>query len=286
MWPHLISVSSSVKWGQYFLCSLLWGLEIISIMVQHSAWCTDLIPQEQRKAVCMCINDGAGWDGSFTRGVNRALGTQQEEREIQDGFMGECVWAEPGKMGRILTGCERRGSFKWKTNKQTNKKLWKKRDSDPLFESEVQHSSTRASRLALINHYCSLLHGVCCCSVDTFELWCWRRLLRVPWTVARRSKQSIRKEINPKYSLEVLMLKLKPQYFGHLMWRADSLEKAPDAGRNWGEEEKGLTEDEMVGWHHELNGHEFEQTPGDSEGGGLVCCSPWNCRVRHYRATE
>ena len=96
----------------------------------------------------------------------------------------------------------------------------------PLFESEVQHSSTRASRLALINHYHSLLHGVCCCcSVDTFELWCWRRLSRVPWTAARRSNQSIWKEINPKYSLEGLTLKLNPQYFGYLMWRADSLEK-------------------------------------------------------------
>ena len=133
--------------------------------------------------------------------------------------MGECVWAEPGKMGRILTGCERRGNFKWE------KKNVKKDRASPLFESEVQHSSTRASRLALINHYCSLLHGVCCCSVDTFELWWWRRLFRVPWTAARTSNQSMRKEINPKYSLEGLMLKLKLQYFGYLMWRADSLEK-------------------------------------------------------------
>ena len=60
--------------------------------------------------------------------------------------------------------------------------------------------------------------------IDAFELWCWRRLLRVPWT-ARRSNQSILKEINPEYSLEGLMLKLKFQYFGHLMWRTDSLEK-------------------------------------------------------------
>ena len=80
--------------------------------------------------------------------------------------MGECVWAEPGKMGRILTGRERRGNFKWKKKKNLKKEGLRL----PLFESEVQHSSTRASRLALINHYCSLLHGVCCCSVDTFEL--------------------------------------------------------------------------------------------------------------------
>ena len=88
--------------------------------------------------------------------------------------------------------------------------------------------------------------------IDAFELWCWRRLLRVPWTT-RRSNQSILKEISPEYSVEGLMLKL--QYFGHLM-RTDS--PFPDAGKDWGREEKGTTEDEMVGWHHQLNGHEFE----------------------------
>ena len=77
-----------------------------------------------------------------------------------------------------------------------------------------------------------------------FEPWCWRRLLRVPWT-ARRSNQSILKEISPGCSLEGMMLKLKFQYFGHLMQRVDSLEKT-DAGRNWGQEEKGTTVDEMV----------------------------------------
>ena len=84
--------------------------------------------------------------------------------------------------------------------------------------------------------------------IDAFELWCWRRLLRVPWT-ARRSSQSILKEISPGCSLEGLMLKLKLQYSGHLMRRVDSLEKT-DAGRHWGQEEKGMTEDEMAGWHH------------------------------------
>ena len=70
-----------------------------------------------------------------------------------------------------------------------------------------------------------------------------------------------------------MMLKLKLQYFGHLMRRSDSLEKTLMLGK----EEKG-TEDKMVGWHHRLNGHEFEQTPGDSEAqGSLVCCSPWSC---------
>ena len=93
--------------------------------------------------------------------------------------------------------------------------------------------------------------------IDAFEVWCWRRLLRVPWT-ARRSNQSILKEISPRYSLEGMMLKLKLQYFGHLMQRVDSFGKDSDAGRDWGQEEKGTTEDEMAGRHHRLNGHEFE----------------------------
>ena len=92
--------------------------------------------------------------------------------------------------------------------------------------------------------------------IDAFELWCWRRLLRVPWT-ARRSNQSILKEISLRISLEGMMLKLKLQQFGHLMGRVDSLEKT-DAGRDWGQEEKGTTEDEMAGWHHQLDGREFE----------------------------
>ena len=90
--------------------------------------------------------------------------------------------------------------------------------------------------------------------IDDFELWCWRRILRVPWT-ARKLNQSILKESSPQYSLEGLKLKL--QYFGLLMRRTDSLEKT-DAGKDWRPEEKGTTEDEMVGWHHWLDGHEFE----------------------------
>ena len=110
--------------------------------------------------------------------------------------------------------------------------------------------------------------------IDAFELWCWRRLLRVPW-IARRSNQSILNEISPGISLEGMMLKLKLQYFGHLMQRIDSLEKT-DAGRDWGQEEKGTTEDEMAGWHHGLYGHESEWTPWDGdEQGGLECCDSW-----------
>ena len=80
--------------------------------------------------------------------------------------------------------------------------------------------------------------------------------MRVPWT-SRRSNQSILKEISPGCSLEGLMLKLKLQDFGHLIRRVDSLEDS-DAGRDWGQEEKGTTEVEMAGWHHRFNGHEFE----------------------------
>ena len=93
--------------------------------------------------------------------------------------------------------------------------------------------------------------------IEAFELWCWRRLLRVPWT-ARRSNKSILKEISPEYSLEGLMRKLKLQYFGHLTRRTDSLEKDPDAAKDLRQEETGMTEDEMVGWHHQLYGCEFE----------------------------
>ena len=90
-----------------------------------------------------------------------------------------------------------------------------------------------------------------CQRIDAFELWCWRRLLRVPWS-ARRSNQSILKEISPGCSLEGLMLKLKLQYFGHLMRRADSLEKTLMLGKDpplKGRRRKGQ-QDEMVGWHH------------------------------------
>ena len=113
--------------------------------------------------------------------------------------------------------------------------------------------------------------------IDAFELGCWRRLLRAPWT-ARRSNQSILKEISPEYSLKGLMLKLKLQYFANLMWNLFQwlLGKDLDARKDWRQEEKGTTEGEMVGRHHWLNGYEFEQTLGDGEGQrSLARCSPW-----------
>ena len=124
-----------------------------------------------------------------------------------------------------------------------------------------------------------------CQRIDAFELWCWRRLLRVPWT-PKRSTQPILKEVNPEYSLEGLILKLRLQYLGHLMRRTDS-GKYPDAGKDWRQEEKGTPEDVMVRWHHWLDRHEFEQAPGVDDGqGSLACCSPWSRRVGHNWANE
>ena len=113
-----------------------------------------------------------------------------------------------------------------------------------------------------------------CWRIDAFELWCWRRLSRVPWT-ARRSNQSTIKEISPGCSLEGTMLKLKLQYFGHPM-KSWLIRKDLDAGRDWGQEEKGTTEDEMTGWHHWLDGRESQWTPGVGDRqGGLACCNSW-----------
>ena len=111
-----------------------------------------------------------------------------------------------------------------------------------------------------------------CRRIDAFELWCWRRLLRVLWT-ARRSNQSILKEISPEYSLNAeaeTPILWPPDAKSWLIW------KDPDAGKDRGWKEKGMKEDEMVGWHHWLNGHEFEWILGVGDGqAGLECCSSW-----------
>ena len=111
-----------------------------------------------------------------------------------------------------------------------------------------------------------------CRRINAFELWCWR-LLRVPWT-ARRSIQSILKEISPGCSLEGMMLKLKLQYFAHLIGRVDSLERLW-CWEGLGAGGEGTPEDEMAGWHHWLDGLEYEWTLGIGDGQGLECCSPW-----------
>ena len=124
--------------------------------------------------------------------------------------------------------------------------------------------------------------------IDAFELWCWR-LSGVPWT-ARKSNQSILKEINPEYSWEYCW-RTDAEAESPILWPLDAknwlIGKDPDAGKDWRQEEKGTTEDKLVGWHHRLNRHEFEQTLGDDKRQGrLACCSPWGRRVRQDWATE
>ena len=114
-----------------------------------------------------------------------------------------------------------------------------------------------------------------CQRIDTFELCCWRRLLRVPWT-ARRSNQSILKEISPEFSLEGLMLKLKLQYFGHLMQRTDSLEETLMLGKIEGQRKRGWQRmrwlDDITDW---MDMSLSKLQDGDGQG-SLACCSPWD----------
>ena len=118
--------------------------------------------------------------------------------------------------------------------------------------------------------------------IDAFKLWCWRRLLRVPWT-ARRCNQSILKEIGPGISLEGMMLKLKLQYFGHLMRRVDSLEKTLMLGRIGGRKRRGR---QRIRWLDGITDlMDMNLGVGDGQG-GLVCCDPWGPRVGHHWATE
>ena len=114
--------------------------------------------------------------------------------------------------------------------------------------------------------------------IDAFELWCWGRPLRVPWT-ARRSQP-----VHPKGNQPwIFIRKTDVEAEALIHWPHDGkywlTEKDPDAGKDWGHEEKETTEDKMVGWHHQFNGQEYEQTPGDSEGQeNLACCSPWSLK--------
>ena len=116
-----------------------------------------------------------------------------------------------------------------------------------------------------------------CWRTDGFELWCWRRLSRVLWTARISNNPILRK------SIPDIHWRTDAEAEAPILWSPYGedwfIEKDPDAGEDWGQEEKVVTENDLVGWYHQLNGHESEQTPGDSEGqGSLVCCSPWGCK--------
>ena len=120
--------------------------------------------------------------------------------------------------------------------------------------------------------------------IDAFELWCWKILLKSPLDSTEI------KPINPKGNQPRMFIG-RTDAEAPILWLPDAknwlIWKNPDAGKDWGQEEKGTTEDEMVGWHHQLDGHEFEQAPGVGDRqGNLACCSPWGCKVGHDWVTE
>ena len=125
-----------------------------------------------------------------------------------------------------------------------------------------------------------------CRRIDAFELWCWRRLLRVPWTA--KETQPVHPKGNQSW---IFIGRTDVEAETPILWPPDVknwlIGKDPDVGKDRGWEEKGMTEDEMVRWHHQLDGHEFGWTPGVGDGqGGLACCSPWGRRVGHDWVTE
>ena len=116
--------------------------------------------------------------------------------------------------------------------------------------------------------------------IDAFELWCWKRLLRVPWTLDCKEIQPVHPQGNQSW---IFIGRTALEAETPVLWPPDAknwlIWKDPDPGKDWRQEEKGMTEDEMVGWHHRLDGHEFEQALGVGAGqGGLVCCSPWGLK--------
>ena len=147
----------------------------------------------------------------------------------------------------------------------------------------------------MIQKGCHCLRWMCECAswtikkaenrrIHAFELWSWRRLLRV---AARRSNQSILKKINPEYSLKWLMLKLKLQYSGHLMWRTDSLENTLMLRKTDGRRRRGWQRVRWLDGITDSNGRELEQAPGVGDGqGSLACWAPWGHKVGHYWVTE
>ena len=146
------------------------------------------------------------------------------------------------------------------------------------IQSTIYFEDVKSLDQTIAQKKADLSTPVICDAYDAFELWCWRRLLRVPWT-ARRCNQSILKEISPGCSLEGMMLKLKLPILWPSHVKSWPIGKDSDVGRDWGQEEKGMTEDETAGWHHRLDGHEFQWTLGVGDGqGGLVHCDSWGCK--------
>ena len=151
--------------------------------------------------------------------------------------------------------------------------MWKSRDI--TLQKKISVVKTMVFPVVIYGCESWMIKKAGCQKIAAFKLWCWRRLLKVPWT-ARRSSQLILKEINPDYPLVGLMLKLEAPVFWSSNVNRWLIGKVLDAGRDWGQEEKRASEGEMTGWHHRYNEHELGQTPGDSEGqGGVACCSPW-----------
>ena len=157
----------------------------------------------------------------------------------------------------------------WKKNYDKPRQHIKKQSHH--FADKGPYSQSYAMVFPVVMYWCEnwTIKKVECWRTDAFNLWCWRRLLRVPWTV--RSNQSILKEINWILNDSWIFTgRTDVEAEAPILWPPDAesqfIGKDHDAGKDWGQEEKRGTEDEMVGWHHRLNGHEFEQTQGASEG--------------------
>ena len=161
---------------------------------------------------------------------------------------------------------QRTDTFKFWCWRRLLRVSWTTRTSNQSILKDINSEYSLERLLLKLQYFDHLIRRA-----NSLELLCWRRVLRVPWT-ARRSNQFILKEISPEYLSEGLMLKLKLQYFGHLMQRTDSFERDSNAGKDWRQEEKGTTEDKIVGWYHRLNGHEFGWTLGVGDGQGDLAC--------------
>ena len=155
-------------------------------------------------------------------------------------------------------------------------KLWHSRhvfkSRDITLPTKVHIVKAIVFPVVMYEYECRIVKSAECRRIDAFELWCWRRLLGAPW-LARGSNLSVLKEINP----QIFTGRTYTEAGAPILWPPDvksqlAGEKKPEAGKDWRQEEKGMTENNMAGWHHQLDGHEFEQTLGNSEGHGSLEC--------------